>query len=89
MRLLHQRLDERLRSGMTLRLETSHARLTQLARDLHTLSPLNTLARGYAIVSRERDGRIISAATEVELGESVKARLAEGSLVCQVSAKEK
>jgi exodeoxyribonuclease VII large subunit len=89
LRLLHQALDERLRRGMATRLETARSRLAQQARDLHTLSPLNTLARGYAIVSRERDGKIVRAASEVELGESVKAQLSEGNLLCEVISREK
>jgi exodeoxyribonuclease VII large subunit len=89
LRLLHQALDERLRGGMATRLETARSRLAQQARDLHTLSPLNTLARGYAIVSRKRDGKIVRAASEVELGESVKAQLSEGNLLCEVISREK
>jgi exodeoxyribonuclease VII large subunit len=89
LQLTHQSLDERLRRGITNRLEAARTRLARQARDLHTLSPLNTLGRGYSIVLRERDGRIVHTASEVETGESIRARLAEGSLVCQVLAREK
>jgi exodeoxyribonuclease VII large subunit len=82
--LAHQGLDERLRRSMRERIETLRIRLAQQARDLHTLSPLNTLARGYAIVVRQRDNRIVHAASQVTAGERVEARLAEGSLICQV-----
>ncbi len=89
LRLLQQQLDSRLHRAMRERLDRARSRLAQQARDLHTLSPLNTLGRGYAIVLRERDGRIIRAAGEVEQGERIRARLAEGSLVCQVVSSEK
>ncbi len=85
--LLHRTLGERLHRGMQQRLETSKARLAQQARDLHTLSPLNTLGRGYAIVSRERDGSIVRTASDVEIGDSIRARLTEGSLLCEVISK--
>jgi exodeoxyribonuclease VII large subunit len=88
LRLIQQGLDERLRRGITNKFETIRGRLAQQARDLHTLSPLNTLARGYAIVLREWDGGIVRAATEVKPGESVKAQLAEGSLICEVLRQE-
>jgi exodeoxyribonuclease VII large subunit len=84
LRMLHQQLDGRLRASMQKHLETARNRLAQQARDLHTLSPLNTLSRGYAIVSREQDGQIIRTAREVASGERVRARLSQGSLLCEV-----
>ncbi len=89
LRMIHQQLDGRLRTAMQRRLETARNRLAQQARDLHTLSPLNTLSRGYAIVVRQRDGQIVRAAKEVAPGERVKARLAEGTLLCEVIDREK
>ncbi|MEJ2455788.1 MAG: exodeoxyribonuclease VII large subunit [Candidatus Thiodiazotropha sp.] len=88
LRISHQQLDGRLRASMQKRLETARNTLAQQARDLHTLSPLNTLSRGYAIVSRQQDGRIIRAATDVAPGEQVKARLSRGSLLCEVIDRE-
>jgi exodeoxyribonuclease VII large subunit len=74
---------------MQRRLETARTRLAQQARDLHTLSPLNTLSRGYAIVIRQRDGQIVRAAKEVEAGERIEARLSQGALLCEVIDREK
>ncbi|MCU7796719.1 MAG: exodeoxyribonuclease VII large subunit [Candidatus Thiodiazotropha sp. (ex Myrtea spinifera)] len=79
-----QQLNERLQRTMTQRLEKARNRLGQLARDLHTLSPLNTLGRGYAIVSRSEDGRIVRSYKEVKHGEHVTARLSQGKLICQI-----
>jgi exodeoxyribonuclease VII large subunit len=82
--LTHGQLAVRLRQAIGRRLERERGRLGQLARDLHTLSPLNTLGRGYAIVNRTRDGCIVRSFDEVEKGEKVRARLARGSLICEV-----
>ncbi|MET0071161.1 MAG: exodeoxyribonuclease VII large subunit [Candidatus Thiodiazotropha sp.] len=75
---------ERLRQAMERRLRDQQTRLSQLARDLDTLSPLNTLNRGYAIVSREEDKHIIRASSEVNKGDRVRARLSQGGLLCRV-----
>ena len=73
---------------MERRLRDEQARWGQLARDLHTLSPLNTLSRGYAIVSRKEDGRVIHASNEVEIGDKIDARLSQGRLLCRIEDKE-
>jgi exodeoxyribonuclease VII large subunit len=88
LRLAEQQLDTRLHRAMSQILENRRNRLAQQARDLQTLSPLNTLGRGYAIVQRERDGQILRHASETEPGEQVRARLAEGSLICKVINRE-
>ncbi|WP_316366647.1 exodeoxyribonuclease VII large subunit [Candidatus Thiodiazotropha sp. CDECU1] len=84
----YQLYTERLQRAMERRLRDEKARWGQLARDLHTLSPLNTLSRGYAIVSREEDGRVIHASSEVEIGDKVDARLSQGRLLCRIEDKE-
>lgn len=57
--------------------------LAQLAHRLNTVSPLSTLARGYAIVE-DTDGRVIHSASTQKPGDSVSARLAQGILHCEV-----
>ncbi|MCU7917189.1 MAG: exodeoxyribonuclease VII large subunit [Candidatus Thiodiazotropha sp. (ex Epidulcina cf. delphinae)] len=83
-----RQLEERLHRTITQRLNNEGTRLTQLARDLNNLSPLNTLGRGYAIVSRESDGRVLRATNEIAIGENIRARLVKGFLVCRVVEKE-
>jgi exodeoxyribonuclease VII large subunit len=78
--LLHERLYRSLDKALELR----RNRLAQQARDLHTLSPLNTLNRGYAIATRLADGRILRGAKEIAPGEQTRVRLAEGHLLCEV-----
>ena len=89
LRSRQQQLDDRLQRAVRQRIDSLRQRLGQQARDLHTLSPLNTLGRGYAIVMRQQDEHILRAASEVEPGERVRVRLAEGSLVCEVITRKK
>ncbi|MCG7928082.1 MAG: exodeoxyribonuclease VII large subunit [Candidatus Thiodiazotropha taylori] len=89
-RLMQQttNLEQRLHRAVTQRLNREQTRFTQLGRDLHNLSPLNTLGRGYAIVSSPTTNAIITDAAEVELGDELQARLHKGSLICQVVKKK-
>ncbi|MCG7995430.1 MAG: exodeoxyribonuclease VII large subunit [Candidatus Thiodiazotropha taylori] len=89
-RLMQQtaNLEQRLHRAVTQRLDREQTRFTQLGRDLHNLSPLNTLGRGYAIVSSPTTNAIITDAAEVELGDELQARLHKGSLICQVVKKK-
>lgn len=80
--------NERLQRAIKLHLKQQQTRLNQLARDLHNLSPLNTLGRGYAIVSRASDGMIITSSNEVSIGEKLQARLRQGKLTCQIIEKD-
>ncbi|MBV2092669.1 MAG: exodeoxyribonuclease VII large subunit [Candidatus Thiodiazotropha sp. (ex Ctena orbiculata)] len=82
-------LEQRLQRAVTQRLNREQTRFTQLGRDLHNLSPLNTLGRGYAIVSSPTTNAIITDAAEVELGDELQARLHKGSLICQVVKKKR
>ena len=75
------RLD-RLSSELTAR---RRDRLAHASARLHALSPLAVLSRGYAIVYAP-DGSILRAATDVLPGDTVRARLASGSLAATVSS---
>jgi exodeoxyribonuclease VII large subunit len=85
-----QRLDEleqRLTAAARLGLERRGARLGAALAGLNTLSPLATLARGYAIVS-DAQGRLLRAASEVAVGDEVQARLGRGRLKARVTGRE-
>ena len=56
----------------------------RLARALSGVSPLATLARGYAIVQRESDGGVVRGPADARAGERVRARLADGTLRLRV-----
>jgi exodeoxyribonuclease VII large subunit len=65
-------------------LQTRQRRLAVACKSLDTISPLATLDRGYAIVTRQADNRVLHKAGTVAAGEHIEARLAEGRLLCTV-----
>jgi exodeoxyribonuclease VII large subunit len=70
--------------AMARHLDRRRRRLAEVAARLDALSPLAVLARGYAIVRREVDGRIVRRAREVALGDRLAVRLGEGALAAEV-----
>jgi len=78
-----QRLDDletRLRLALRSRLAGNAARLDSAARALQAVSPLATLGRGFAVITRSADGALITAAEQLSIGETFDARLAQGSV---------
>lgn len=68
-----------------------HTQLERLARvqgeavaRLDALSPLRTLARGYAVAERAADGAVIREAGGLTAGDLVRLRLHQGSAFCRV-----
>lgn len=78
---------QRLQSTGKVNLARHQQRLQQMAATLQSVSPLNTLNRGYAIVQSEA-GDVICEAAAASVGQRVTARLKQGALHCQVVAKE-
>jgi exodeoxyribonuclease VII large subunit len=82
-RARHAQLHARLVRAAKDRLAAGEHRLALATRTLDTVSPLATLTRGFAIVTRA-DGTLVSDAAAVADGERIEARLARGSLTAQV-----
>ncbi len=59
--------------------------LVSLGKQLHQLSPLNILDRGYAIILQEQ--RIINSINQVNLGDTLYAQVKDGIIECQVTQK--
>jgi exodeoxyribonuclease VII large subunit len=76
-------LTARLRIAGPEQLRRSRERLLPLVRTLNAVSPLATLDRGYAIISRA-DGAIVRNTTDVAQGSIIEARLATGKLRARV-----
>ena len=72
-------LAQRLEPSARQRLERAGRRLEVLDRELHSLSPVAILERGYAIVSDE-DGAIVRDAGLVEAEQRLQVRLHRGRL---------
>lgn len=82
-----QRLDEldlRLRSAWENRLSRLLHRLQLAQRSLDAISPLATLARGYAIVTTP-DGAVMQDSAQVNIGDEIEARLSKGRLKARVT----
>ena len=83
---LHERLDSvraRPQAALARRLQREALRLRGLARSLEAVSPLATIARGYAIL-QHRDGRIVRSIHDTTAGERLDARLHDGHLPLRV-----
>lgn len=76
-----------LETAARARLEDARRRLGLAAASLDAMSPLAVLGRGYALATDAR-GRVLRSARGVEEGETVRVRLAEGSLRCRVEENE-
>ena len=74
----------RLRHAATGRVAAAAQRLALAQRGLNAVSPLATLARGFAIVTRA-DGALVTEAAQVAPGEAIEARLAQGILLARVT----
>jgi len=86
-RLRHADLAARLAHAVETSLAGANLRVELAARALDTVSPLATLGRGFAIITRVSDGALLSDASAVALGEEIEARLAHGRLRARVTGK--
>ena len=80
-------LSERLQRAMRQRFTSATHRLALAQRALDTVSPLATLTRGFAIVTRA-DGTLVSDAAAVADGEEIEARLARGTIKARVTGRK-
>jgi exodeoxyribonuclease VII large subunit len=87
-KLREARARERLMSAMREQLARRGHRLEAATHSLETISPLATLARGYSILTDAEGGRVIRASKDVAVGETLAARLHEGTLDVKVEGKE-
>lgn len=81
-------LRSRLRRAVDARRAGVASRLDSLHRQLQSLNPSTTLARGYAVVMDRTGTRVIASTRDVSGGERVQARLADGTLHCGVERVE-
>ncbi|MFC7369289.1 exodeoxyribonuclease VII large subunit [Vreelandella zhaodongensis] len=81
-------LQRRLASAMQRALEVRQARLSSAARELHAVSPLAVLGRGYTIAQDEK-GHVIRRAEDTAPGQKLSLRLGEGRLNVEVKRRYK
>ncbi len=82
-----QRIDDlsaRLKNAVLLAVSRRGASFDALASRLRAMNPESVLARGYAIVSRGDDGRIVTDEAMTIPGDDIRIRLARGGLRAEV-----
>ncbi len=84
---LHQQLDDttallqtRLQHILSLRGERLHG----VALQLHSLSPLLTIARGYAVVRRDIDAVVVTSTQQVQAGDAITMQVTDGHIHASV-----
>ena len=81
-------LAQRLRAAVQSALGRNRHRLELAMRSLHSVSPLATLDRGYAIVEEAATGKVLLRGSDVSPGDDIRARLARGELIATVKSIE-
>jgi exodeoxyribonuclease VII large subunit len=80
---LQQQLDgtiDTLQSEMQHKLALQGERLNGAALRLHSLSPLLTIARGFSVVRRVEDQRIVTSVQQVKVGDELEIQVADGRI---------
>ena len=77
--------SQRLEGQMGMVLTQHRYRVHALLAQLHTLSPLAVLGRGYSILQTVPARKILHRANDVEVGQELEAQLASGRLSCKVT----
>jgi len=72
-------LRSRPQALLAQRLQQEALHLRGLARSLHAISPLATVARGYSILSRD-DGTLVRSVAQTGSGDALRARLSDGEI---------
>ena len=76
--------DRRLAAALAGRRHVADARLREAAAQLHALSPLAVLGRGYAMCWTADGSTLLRTAATVAPGDRVRVQLASGELGCEV-----
>jgi exodeoxyribonuclease VII large subunit len=84
---LHQRLDDTtalLQTRIEHHLSLRGERLSGASLGLHSLSPLLTIARGYAVVRRTADQHIVTSIQHVQPGDELTIQVTDGQIQATV-----
>lgn len=77
-------IQQRLQQSIIHMLKQFNANLENISRALDTVSPLSTLNRGYAIVTKIENNHIVHNAAQLNKGDRLHARFAKGRAQCTV-----
>ena len=73
-------------TAMRTALQRNRSRLGQIEHQIRALSPVAILERGYALVF-DSTGKLVKSSVQVEPGDEISARLAQGTLTARVEKK--
>lgn len=79
-----QYLNQRLTAAMHNKLGKLKQQLALSSQTLNAVSPLATLHRGYAIVSKTDSEQVIQSHKQLSMGDKVQTRLAQGSFISAI-----
>jgi exodeoxyribonuclease VII large subunit len=79
-------LHQRLVTAFAVIMNGRTQRLALASRTLDAVSPLATLSRGFAVVSRASDGTLLRDVKDAPVGTAIEARLAQGTLHATVTS---
>ena len=80
------RAADKLLSAYSALLSENGAYLAEFAARLDALSPLKTLARGYAVAVKS--GKTVRSVNEIEIDDGITLKFTDGSVKCKVTEKE-
>jgi exodeoxyribonuclease VII large subunit len=82
-----QRTDElsrRAYASLLHRIQLQSTHIHGMERRLEALNPLAVLARGYAVVTRKDDGRVVSRVAQTGPGQPIQIRVSDGQLDAEI-----
>ena len=79
-----QDYDERLKNSALNLLKNKQTRFAQTIEQLHLVSPLATIARGYSVTRNEQQS-IVRSVDDVKVGEAITVQISNGELSAQVT----
>ena len=84
----HVQAARQLHLAFRRQLDEHTHRLARASQELHAVSPLATLARGYSITLHRDTPKLIRSIRDVQTGDRMRTRLADGELLSVVETKE-
>lgn len=78
---------DKLHAAAPLRIGELRQKLSVLVAELQAVSPLSTLERGYAVVTDKQTGKVIRAANQLEIDQTIAGRLARGTFEALIKKK--
>ncbi|MDP4092052.1 MAG: exodeoxyribonuclease VII large subunit [Bacillota bacterium] len=87
-RMRLDQLNKYLIRGVEANRERSQSKLATLIGKLDAMSPLGIMTRGYSVVRRTQDGKIVKSISDVQKDQSVEINVNDGKINCIVNNME-